>query len=233
MNDVPRDRNILAAEYVIGLLTPEETYAVETQASTDPELAASIRSWQRRLMPLADGVVPQDTPPEVWQRLEAAISPPIPAVSHKRQWKRQRAAKVWANVNVWRGVSFASFIAGMAVMGLIVTPKMLMSPPAVGALVPVGTKMPTFLVMVMKNGEATMIADASELQPGNVLELWGVPPGGTVPVSLGVVPAKGRFKMPAIVPAETNLLISSEPEGGSPTGAPTGAVLYSGKLVKG
>ena len=59
----------------------------------------------------------------------------------------------------------------------------------------------------------------------------------SVPQSLGVIDAS--LKIPAgqlgkIDPAtlnETVFAISLEPQGGSPTGAPTGPVLYTGKLV--
>ena len=45
--------------------------------------------------------------------------------------------------------------------------------------------------------------------------------------------ATGQVKVPAIVPAGTLLLVSWEPRGGSPTGAPTGPVVYQGRMVKG
>jgi anti-sigma-K factor RskA len=124
-------------------------------------------------------------------------------------------------------------MVGAAVMAALLASKMLISEPAVAALMAVDAPMPAFWVMVTRDGYATVIANAAELQPGNTLELWGVPPGATVPVSLGVVPNTGRIKMPAIVPAGTLLLVSTEPRGGSPTGAPTGPVVYQGRMVKG
>ena len=128
---------------------------------------------------------------------------------------------------------FAGGMIGAAVMAALLASKMLIAEPAVAALVPVDAPMPAFWVMVTKDGYATVISNAAELQPGNTLELWGVPPGATVPISLGVVPTTGRIKVPAIVPAGTLLLVSSEPQGGSPTGAPTGPVVYQGRMVKG
>ena len=77
-------------------------------------------------------------------------------------------------------------------MAALLTSKMLIAEPAVAALVPLNAPMPAFWVMVTKDGYATVIANAAELQPGNTLELWGLPPGATVPVSLGVVPTTGR-----------------------------------------
>ena len=232
-DDAPSDDCTLAAEYVIGLLTPAEAREVEARAADDPALARSILFWQQRLSGLARRVRPVTPPPSIWQRLEAEVMPPpAPARSGKRQ-------RPWRHVATWRdagrqaGWMFAGGMIGAAAMAALLTSKLLISEPATAALVPVGAPMPAFWVMVTKDGYATVIADAAEVQAGNTLELWGLPPGATVPVSLGVLPAAGRVKMPAIVPAGTLLLVSSEPQGGSPTGAPTGPVIYKGRMVKG
>jgi anti-sigma-K factor RskA len=48
-----------------------------------------------------------------------------------------------------------------------------------------------------------------------------------------VLPITGRMlTLPARPPTGTQLLISLEPRGGSPTGQPTGPVLYGGKLTQ-
>jgi anti-sigma-K factor RskA len=74
------------------------------------------------------------------------------------------------------------------------------------------------------------------VQPGRVLELWSVPPQGA-PRSLGLISADGatvlpRGKLPdTLLKGGTDALaVSVEPPGGSPTGAPTGPVVYAGKL---
>ena len=83
---------------------------------------------------------------------------------------------------------------------------------------------------------------ARPLQPvalatGRVLELWAVPPAGA-PRSLGLISAAGatvvrRDKLPKILLDARNtaaLAVSVEPPGGSPTGTPTGPVVFAGKL---
>lgn len=69
----PDDLDLLAAEYVIGLLTSEEMHEVEVEAAVNPTLAASITRWQTRLHPMAEAVPPLPPPAEVWQRVEATI----------------------------------------------------------------------------------------------------------------------------------------------------------------
>ncbi len=234
-DDAPPDDCILAAEYVIGLLTPAEARKVEARAAEDPALAQDILFWQQRLSGLARRVRPVTPPPCIWQRLEAEVMPPLPAPA--RSGKRRRTP--WQPVAMWQGTGqqagwmFAGGMVGAAVMAALLTSKLLIAEPATAALVPVGAPMPAFWVMVTKDGYATVIAGAAEVRAGNTLELWGLPPGATVPVSLGVVPTTGRVKVPAIVQAGTLLLVSSEPRGGSPTGAPTGPVVYRGRMVRG
>ena len=65
-----------------------------------------------------------------------------------------------------------------------------------------------------------------------------VQPGSqTLPDSLGVLPqdAASRITLPEALRGKlvgSVLAISDEPEGGSPTGAPTGAVLATGELTR-
>ncbi len=57
------------------------------------------------------------------------------------------------------------------------------------------------------------------------------PPGAKAPMSLGVLPASGRqVALPGTPPAGTALSVTLEAAGGSPTGAPTGRVVYAGTL---
>jgi anti-sigma-K factor RskA len=66
--------------------------------------------------------------------------------------------------------------------------------------------------------------------PDRDLELWVLPTGAARPVSLGVLPHAGRV-VPVAWHGAARLLVSREPMGGSPTGQPTGPVVYQGTLA--
>jgi len=70
------------------------------------------------------------------------------------------------------------------------------------------------------------------------LELWALPPGAA-PKSLGLISAGDKLaalQLPAAADqslADVPMLaVSLEPKGGSPTGAPTGPVLYTGACIR-
>ena len=68
------------------------------------------------------------------------------------------------------------------------------------------------------------------------LELWVLPSSGS-PVSVGLLPLAGEqvfdLNVDTVTRIETApaMAVSLEPKGGSPTGAPTGPVIYQGQLV--
>jgi len=67
----------------------------------------------------------------------------------------------------------------------------------------------------------------------HAFELWAIAPHATRPVPLAVIPANGALRLASLPRAVVNgaaLAISIEPPGGSPTGVPTGPVVYAGVL---
>jgi len=93
---------------------------------------------------------------------------------------------------------------------------------------------------LVKLGERTLrvtAVGAAKEQPGKSYELWMLTEGGN-PVSLGLLPRTGSQTVTlndaqfAALARSSALAVSLEPEGGSPTGLPTGPVLYSAPLLR-
>ena len=105
----------------------------------------------------------------------------------------------------------------------------LAGPDAKPALIATATRGDRFL-LVKAVGAQAVAADKS-------LELWMLPDGGA-PRSLGLLSATGIARVALTAEVETTLAgipalaVSLEPAGGSTTGAPTGPVLYSGKIER-
>jgi anti-sigma-K factor RskA len=67
------DHIALAAEYALGTLDTEERGQVEAMMSADPEFAAMVGAWERKLGPLNQMVGSVEPGAEVWDRIKAAI----------------------------------------------------------------------------------------------------------------------------------------------------------------
>jgi anti-sigma-K factor RskA len=98
---------------------------------------------------------------------------------------------------------------------------------------------PAFLVEVdLRSRLLTVRPVAAERQAGKSYELWLIHAKLGAPRSLGVIADQGFTVRPVLtrfddaVVEDGTYAVTLEPEGGSPTGAPTSAPLWTGKLVQ-
>ena len=90
-----------------------------------------------------------------------------------------------------------------------------------------------FVASISGDGRALVTKPLTQVsvQPDKALELWAVP-GQGAPRSLGLISAQGTtiVKKGKVLDNTAALAVTLEPPGGSPTGAPTGPILWAGKL---
>jgi anti-sigma-K factor RskA len=97
---------------------------------------------------------------------------------------------------------------------------------------------PAFVATIdIERGVISVRRVAAASEAGKSHELWAVGGGRDRPQSLGIIDASLRIPATALGTlkpsdlAETVLAVSVEPQGGSPTGQPTGPVVFTGKLI--
>jgi len=224
----------LAAEYALGTSPSRVRRSLARIARGDRVVADALTVWERRLAVLADQVPAMTPPPRVWARIAARLgldTRPAAAAQAPLRW--------WERLGVWRALAVASFVAAVA-LGVL----QLARPPEPAAA-------PIVVVLAGSDAKPGLIATAARndrfltLKPvantaapaGRVFELWALPQG-RAPTSLGVIPAGAVVQVPLPAPAQESLTnipalaVSLEPPGGSPTGQPTGPVLYSGTVER-
>lgn len=210
----PEQRDALAGEYVLGTLEAREAAAVAAALPDDPALAGAVAAWERRLAPLAGLAAPEAPPPGLLARIEATLDGPRPARRRLR----------------WPALGF---LAGAATAGLAAILLLRPAPPPLLTVMLGERDAPAFLVEARGADISLAAVNGRAVPDGRVAQLWALPPGATAPTSLGLVPTEGRFTVPARVRPEAGMLIeiTLEPPGGSPTGRPTGPILFIGRLL--
>lgn len=242
MSDEPDDLEALAGEYVLGTLPDDERRAFARRLDEDADARRAVRAWEERLRPLADAVPPQAPPARVWSRIAAAIDADAARRSGEGAARADLvpAAALLAmrrSRGRWRANALlASALAALLLLFVAPTREPVAPPvPAAGesylAIVDRGEALPALVVRVDLAAGLVRILDlAAEAPPERTLELWYVAEDAA-PVSLGLV-ADGARPLPFAIAPGALLAVSVEPEGGSPTGAPTGEVVYTGRLVR-
>ena len=228
-----RERELLAGEYVLGTLDA----AARRELEADAGMRREIHAWERRLAPLALRVAPVAPRPLVWLNLRHAIGvdatrSPIAPLAQPYRWLRAWAALATAASLV---LAFGLYReTNRPAPAPVVVTERVPAPVYVTELaVPKSTMRWTVSIAgrqlaVRASGEAPAAAARRDA------ELWLVT--GSGPVSLGVIPKSGEARR-TLAEALTfaggaTLAVSLEPEGGSPTGAPTGPVVSAATLLQ-
>lgn len=222
----------LAALYVAGTLRGAARRRLEALLPAHPTLRMAVRHWQDRMMPLTVVIPPVAPPASVWLRIQARIN------GHASAPPTVTGAARAAGLAFWRTLAGFATVAAIAFAVVLANPSPTL-PPVVVVLAatgpsPTDTGPASFVASISGDGRAMVTKPLVNVsvQAGRTLELWAIPDGG-LPRSLGVITARGgalAVNGKALDGAKS-LAVSLEPAGGSPTGQPTGPVLYTGKLA--
>jgi anti-sigma-K factor RskA len=228
--DNPELRERLAGEYTLGTMPRRARQRFKRLMEADPALARLVGAWADRLLPLDDATRAEEPPARVWRAIEGRIAGTAAAAP-----PAARSAPWLGALAFWRGLSIAAVATAV---GLVIYIGAYMGRPPAPAVVAVladhGGAPGWVAVSGPKSGEVSFaaVAPQAEAKP-HAFELWGIAGGPPRPLGLlsqnsGSTVILGMAQLP---PPGGVLAVSLEPAGGSPTGLPTGPVLYQGKVL--
>lgn len=223
-----------AGEYVLGTLSAAERVAFAQAMERDAGLRAAVAAWEVRLSPLASTAKPVLPSSDVWAAIEERT---VASLTTGGDADRIRMLRLEWGIRRWRlAAGTATAIAAGLALWLAVGPKPVVRDRQYLAVVDRGGTLPAMIVRVDLDGGTVQVRSlAAETPPDRSLELWYVG-AGAAPRSLGLVTdASVRLPIPAGLragPEGASFAVSVEPKGGSTSGAPTGSVIYSGRLVR-
>jgi anti-sigma-K factor RskA len=244
----------LAAEYVLGTLRGGAARRFARLAGDNATVRVLVEEWETRLTLLAAPVAERAPHARVWQAIAARI-----AFGGGRAAVTTTANRgIWSSLAFWRGLGVLGSAAAVALFAVLMMrppelievqvpidvvrylpPKAETPPSYLAVLEDPKTHKPVLLALAARYSDQLMVKpiDVRALPADKDLQLWALPEGAK-PRSLGVVGAidKSMIKLASASENELGsipmLAISLEPKGGSPTGDPTGPVLYTGKCMK-
>jgi Uncharacterized protein conserved in bacteria len=206
----PEDNDdLLAAEYVLGVLPAPERQAVARRAELDGALQTRIAAWEGRLALLNAAYEDGPVPETLYPRIEAALFGDRPAPA------RRGLGWLWIT---------GTLVAAVLALAVLIWPQP--EPAALLARLDGGA-----LVFEARFDGTNLQIDRSGpvAEAGQDYQLWAIGSDG-VPHSLGLLRGDSQ-SLAADLAEGVTLAVSLEPEGGSPGELPTGPVLAAAPLT--
>ena len=221
---------VLVAEYVLGLLSAAEHAVVARRIAAEPRLAAEQRLWMLRLASLDSQFADVPAPAGALNRIETRL-----------YGSTQASGGWWNSLAVWRslaagGLAIAVLAVGFNVMQPRVDPNVIATQLVAALQAQEGSGVEFVAFYDTQSGSVRLLGLADQALPENDFELWYIK-GDEPAVSMGVVPGNERMEIPLNAVAKskfaegTVLAVTLEQKGGSPTGAPQGAIVAAGKAT--
>jgi anti-sigma-K factor RskA len=242
---------VQAWEYRLGVLN-QMVGSVEPR----PIVWENIRNAIGHAQPQAPLVLPE-TPAPVAAAPQASEAAPAPSADNSNVIRLTGRVRRWRNVASFTSAIAAALVAMLALQvyqpellpdGIRPKPRTQVveiktpSPPAAAqyvALLQKDAGSPAFILTVdAATKNFTVRKVGAQPEPGKSYELWIVSDKLQRPRSLGVIGGNDFTARPVLSSYDADLVnkatyaVSLEPEGGSPTAAPTGPIVFTGKLIE-
>jgi anti-sigma-K factor RskA len=227
LSALSKEDSVLASEYALGVLQGEARDSFARRMEQDAGLSAEVRMWDEHFVSFAEDVKPINPTKQV----EAALQRRLFGADTPKP-------SLWNSLGFWRGFAVASLVAVMAMGTWSLRPEtqLVAGKTLVAHVAADKGELKVVAHYDAHSGELRLNRIAGVATAGRSLELWLIV-GNDAPVSLGVLSDVATMQVAVPVALRDKfsngvLAVSDEPLGGSPSGAPTGAVVATGPLTE-
>ncbi|GAA4022098.1 anti-sigma factor [Actimicrobium antarcticum] len=220
----PDELNVLAGEYVLGVMSAADRAAVEQELTRNRALTVAVGAWRDRLLEMAPAPAPIDPAASLWARIERSLP------------GRASTGGIWNSLAFWR----FSGAAGLAASALLALRLVTAVPDTIGpqflAVLQAPADGVNWLVEVDDRRVRLRPLSPTTVAAGKSVQFWTKPVGAAGPTSLGLVrtdqPTEiALSQLPGMSPNQL-FEVTLEPQAGSPIGRPTGPILAVGRAVR-
>ncbi|CAN5220718.1 anti-sigma factor [soil metagenome] len=232
--DTPEEREALAAELALGVLTGADRAQALRQMLADADFTPMVDAWNGRLEPLYADYVPVQPPEGLWAGIAASID------------GEERDTSTLTRLRIWRsGAMLAGAVAASLALVLLVrspyapVPATPSAPVQVAVAQLVGAPDGPLIIARYDPASARLNLRTTGMKPGGaggmMPELWVIPADGK-PRSLGMIAPSGASGMTIAMPQRPfmaegmTLAVTMEHPESAPHAAPSSAPVAAGKI---
>jgi len=227
------NHDVLAFEYVTGVMRGEERAVFQRLLQTNENLAEQVRFWEEQLMQLSDETERREPAPDAWAKLEARLNAKTAAAPQAKAplfaWPR------WA---LWAMPSIALMVLAGALFLFMPSQKSLGPNADYVAVLTDKQGAAHLTVLTATNGTVLWLKwDNINIAPNKNLQLWAISKRDGQVRPLGVF-AQTDIAQVALSTANwrlikdaESLMLTEEDVGGSPLDEPSELVLAKGVCV--
>jgi len=223
--NMPEGDDLVAAEYVLGVLAHQERVVAGRRIETEKEFAVHVARWQKHFDCFSDDFQPVEPPAALKSGIDRRLF---------GEARQMQIPSLWSSLGFWRGLAAASLLLAAIAAGREFIPFPRQSTgPMVASMEAAGSPYKTMAVFDPDTDMLRLKMMEGEMPADHSMEIWLIADNGE-PVSLGLMKRDGPTEMPvkpdmaARIRDGVRLSITAEPMGGSPTGKATGPVMASG-----
>lgn len=211
----------LAVNYVLGGMRGMARMRFQRLIATDSIVRSTVWRWEQHLNPLAASLPATKPRAELWQKIQRRLGWLAP-----EQVVKPNSRPLW----------FSLAAAASVMLAVIFLQPMLTDPAKTEVAIIQTTDAKALWLVSRKEQQLVLKATAAvTAATDNDYQLWMLPADGQPPVSLGILPQQGEITVQwptaALGIDIAALAVSFEPLGGSPTGQPTGPVLFTAEII--
>jgi anti-sigma-K factor RskA len=230
------EQDLLAAEFAMGTLEGDVLERAERLVAEDPAFARDVEAWRQRLGALDRTAAPEKADDALWKRIEQSLDGSDGA--HAEAEAHKPAPTAAANQNFWKRCAIGGLAASLLLTaGLVTAVATRPEEPLYVAVLLADDRRPGALIQIYEDQEVKLVPlQEFTIPPERVLQVWTLPTPQSAPVSIGLLSQARSVRLnlsdlPS--PASNQFFeITLEPAGGSPTGRPTGPILYKGNAAE-
>lgn len=211
------DKDLIAAEFALGLLTGDDLVEAQRLAATDADFAKSVVEWEIRLAAMTDELAWEQPNPALKKAIFADLFPDA------------KRSPFWQRLWVWQATVAFSLLALVGVLAFDFNKPVETSGPLYTAqIVSESGDFRVVAVVDKSTNQVFLTRTAGAAPEGRILQVWAHGEGEPA-ISVGLWSAGDTISLPmpqtiAAVQGVLTLGVSEEPPGGSTTGSPSGRV---------